>query len=364
MRGRALLTLLALTLSGAVFLSAQTTAYSITRLQAQLDALYPWDIQIALNTPLPIERVRAELAQVPNVGAVEEHSTTPVRTPWGTLRLQGCSPETRMYQHLIIAGRWFEGDEASAMVISDLMARKTHLKAGDTVALSIPAGSKTWLIIGIAHDPTAGPNVVGTAFVTTQGWADFTRRPAEEASGFLIQARDRSQPAVNGLATVLDEQLSTEGLAPSVLTHQQSDQAMQMQSQALATLLYAIAVVVALSGSLSLANTLAMSVLERRREIGIWRAMGATGGRVASVFWVEGIALAFIAWGMGMLVGLPGAVGFLALISQVFLPLDFAFNPTMLATMLAFILVVATIASWGPALSAARMRIAAILRYE
>ena len=120
----------------------------------------------------------------------------------------------------------------------------------------------------------------------------------------------------------------------------------------------------ALGGLLGLANTLTTSVLERRREIGILRSMGATGWQVSSVFWVEGIALALIAWGVGVLVGIPGAIGFLLLISQVFLPLDFAFNPTALPIVLVCILVVATIASCGPALSAARLRIAAIVRYE
>ncbi len=302
--------------------------------------------------------------QVPNVTVVEEQSSHRARTPWGALLLQGFSPDTRMYQHQMVAGRWFGAGDDDALVISDLVARKTHLQVGDTMTISLLAGSKDWLIVGVAHDPTAGPNLVGTAFVTTRGLADLTEQPTQETSTFLIQARDRSQPAVSALAVALDRQLSAEGLAPSIVTHQQDDQTIQTQSQILSTLLYAVAFVVALGGLLGLANTLTTSVLERRREIGILRSMGATGWQVSSVFWVEGIALALIAWGVGVLVGIPGAIGFLLLISQVFLPLDFAFNPTALPIVLVCILVVATIASCGPALSAARLRIAAIVRYE
>ena len=363
-RGRAILTLAALTLAGATFLAAQTTAYAVNQMQAQIDRLYPWDIQLTLHTPQPSERLRDALLGMSNVAFVEEQAAMQARTSWGTLVLQGFSPETRMYQHPMLTGRWFTGNESAAIVLSDTAVHKTHLRVGDTVSLTIPAGSETWTIIGIARDPSASPNEIGTAFVTMQELAHFTLQPAGEASTFLIQARDRSPSAVNTLTTTLDQRLSTEGEAPTVVTHQQDDQQMQMQSQVLAILLYAIAVIVAIAGMLSLANTLTTLVLERRREIGILRSLGATGWRVSSVFWVEGIVLALIAWGIGVLIGIPAAAGFLALISAVFLPIAFAFNPTTPVVMLALMLVIATIASIGPAFGAARMRIATILHYE
>jgi putative ABC transport system permease protein len=301
---------------------------------------------------------------VPNVALVEEHSISRARTLWGTVLLQGVSPDTRIYQRQMVAGSWVGASDDDAMVISDLVAHKTHLQVGDTMMISLPAGSKDWRIVGVAQDPTAGPNLIGTAFVTTQGLADLTEQPAQEASTYLIQAHDRSQGSVSELAVALDQRLTAEGFAPSIVTHPQDDQATQTQSQILSTLLYAVAFVVALGGLLGLANTLATSVLEHRREIGILRSMGASGWRVSSVFWVEGIALALIAWGVSVLVGIPGAIAFLLLISRVFLPLDFAFNPLALPLVLACLHVVTTIATWAPALSAARMRIATILRYE
>src|SRR5262249_28858925 len=129
-------------------------------------------------------------------------------------------------------------------------------------------------------------------------------------------------------------------------------------------LLYAVAAIVALVGVLGLFNTLTTSVLERRREIGILRSMGATGWRVASIFWTEGMALASISWLMAAAIGVPAAFGFGTLISEVLLPIPFAFDPLTLLVTLAFILIIATLASIIPALSAARARIADTLRYE
>src|SRR5258708_2080338 len=70
-------------------------------------------------------------------------------------------------------------------------------------------------------------------------------------------------------------------------------------------LLYSVALIVGAVGILGLTNALAASVLERRREIGLLRAMGASSFRVARVFWVEGLALGGISWGLWALLGLP-----------------------------------------------------------
>ena len=57
-----------------------------------------------------------------------------------------------------------------------------------------------------------------------------------------------------------------------------------------------VVAIIAVVGAIGLFNTLAMSVLEHRREIDILRSMGATGRKVAQVFWTEGVALGVVAW--------------------------------------------------------------------
>jgi putative ABC transport system permease protein len=85
-----------------------------------------------------------------------------------------------------------------------------------------------------------------------------------------------------------------------------------MQGETL--VIYVLAIIVALVGLLGLFNTLSTSVIERRLEIAILRSMGATGRHVAVVFWIEGMALALIAWALGAILGIPGAYGLVNLI--------------------------------------------------
>ena len=127
---------------------------------------------------------------------------------------------------------------------------------------------------------------------------------------------------------------------------------------------YVAAAGVALVGLLGLYNTLTSSVLERQREIGVWRSMGASNWQVSRVFWIEGFALAGLAWLLGAIIGVPVAYGFMKLLSQWLFPVPFAFNLASLPLMLLALILSATLACFGPTARASRARIAEILRYE
>jgi putative ABC transport system permease protein len=125
-----------------------------------------------------------------------------------------------------------------------------------------------------------------------------------------------------------------------------------------------IALIVALVGLLGLSNTLAAEVLERRKEIGILRSLGATGRHIGTIFWVEGLALALIAWIPGFLLAIPGSYALIGVLNADVQLVLFALNPVVVPLTLLFIVIISFLASFGPALRASRVRIGEILRYE
>lgn len=362
-RGRAILTLMALAASATAFLAVQTTTTSVSATLDQRFSQYNADVFLALN-PEPYAAVQAQVHHTANIARVERFEQQPVTSPWGALVLTGIEPDSQLYHIHVISGRWLIPGELHALVISDATARKTGLKPGDTIALHTASAAATWRIVGEDHDTSGSVGTVGVSVTTIDNLHAFDQLPSDLTTSLLVQGQDRSTAAINELAANLDTNLSQAGLNPAISTKQENIQLNQAQIQILYVLLYAVAGIVALVGILGLANTLTTAVLERRREIGILRSMGASGWRVARVFLVEGLALAGMAWGIGVILGLPVAYGFVSLISQVFFSLDFSFSPVAIVTMLIFTLIIAIIASVGPALSAAHARVATILRYE
>jgi putative ABC transport system permease protein len=361
-RGRAVLTLLALMISGIAFLSVSATSDSFTAGLNQFVDTYHMDALVGMHAQ-PYDQVRAQMMAVPNVARVERFDDQFVKTLHGQIDLTGVETDTHMYRYRLIAGRWFRGNEPNVLLISDVSAGKLHLKVGDKVTFSNATDTASWTIIGEVFDHS---NTLsgGVGITTIDNLYTFEKLPANLAAGFMIQARDASPQAVERMANALDATLTRAGASPNIQTVQQIMASNQGQFQIVTAILYGVSVIIGLIGLLGLFNTLTISVLERRREIGILRSMGATSRGIARVFWTEGMSLAVVAWVAALVVGIPAAYAFVSFISSVLLPLPFTFAPAALAIMLAFILLIATLASLGPALSASRVRVSDILRYD
>jgi putative ABC transport system permease protein len=136
------------------------------------------------------------------------------------------------------------------------------------------------------------------------------------------------------------------------------------QSRILSLALIAMSLLIGAMGALGVLNTLTLNVLERRREIGVLRAMGASDASIAQIFLTEGLAVGVGGWFMGIVTGSPRGLGFVRLMQSVLLHCDYIFTPGMLAASLVFALAIAMLASIAPAIGAARMRVGQVLRYE
>src|SRR5215469_12696564 len=367
-RMRAILTVLALTLSCAVFLSVQITTSSIGYTLDQQAHAFNSDLtaqwgSIRYRPGIYADMIR-QVQGLSNVDRVEPRTSGTVTTRQGALLLTGLQAQTQFYQYHLVAGRWLAASESNTIVISDLAAQKLHLQVGDMVTLRQETTQATWRVVGIVHDLEVSGGI-GEAFTTLENLnVHLLRLPADTMMMLMVRAQNHSEDAVNQLAGQVNSALSDLGVQAQVTTLQQMTALTQSIDLIIYVLFYSIAIIVALVGLLGLFNTISTSVLERRLEIGILRALGAKGRNVASVFWLEGTALALLAWGIGILLGLPGAYGIIRLLSALIVPLDFLVPPVLILTTLGFVIVVTLLASVGPARRASRLQLREVLRYE
>ena len=122
--------------------------------------------------------------------------------------------------------------------------------------------------------------------------------------------------------------------------------------------------------SLGIVNTLVMAILERRREIGIMKALGASDGDVKKIFFVEagsmGVLGGVLGAGLGWLIGRAINLGTNVYMSRHDLkPQDFWFVPPwLIISALAFSFLVSLFAGLYPAMRAARLNPVEALRHE
>jgi putative ABC transport system permease protein len=378
-RWRAALTLLTLTLAGVSFLVVQTASTSVASTVRSVNANIAADVEIDTDQPLSLTQLRAQLSAVGNIRRVERfwHDQS-VETHWGQMQVMAFDPDTQLYHYHLTSGQWLATGETGTALLSDEALARSGLRIGDTLTISDQGNQAELRIIGTVKQPIDHFGGIGAIIMSLDTYNQFAGVPAgssgDVGQAFLVQAQDRSPAAVNQLTDDLDRllnqgatqncpQVCSGGRFGVMLLSFETTQQLQNWI-VLYALLYAVALIVGITGVLGLANALMASVLERRREIGMLRAMGASGWRIGQVFWSEGLALGGISWLAGGIIGLPLAYLFVRAFSQLVMPLDFVIDPAAFVVMLGAIVVIATLATIAPSSRAAQIRIADMLRYE
>src|SRR5207248_5009508 len=133
-----------------------------------------------------------------------------------------------------------------------------------------------------------------------------------------------------------------------------------------------IAAVALLVAALGIANTMLMSVLERTREVGIMKAVGAGNRHVQAIFLLEGAMIGLFGGGVGLLLGwaasFPGDAWVRGMVTRD-LKIElkeaiFVFPPWLVLAVLLFALLVTTLAAVYPARRAAKVNPVSALRHE
>lgn len=127
-----------------------------------------------------------------------------------------------------------------------------------------------------------------------------------------------------------------------------------------------VSAILASLGGLALTTSMSLGVLERRREIGVLRAIGASPSAIRRIFMAEGAAIGLLGWLLSAAISLPVAQGAANLLGERLFrgPLDFRCDLQGLAIWLAVSLLLGLLASLLPAWRASRAPLRESLAYE
>ena len=310
-------------------------------------------------TPRTVTTLR-QIPGVLNAAAVSEERGRSVTTAPGpdekvfTLLLLGVDPEdeARIRTYELAGGNFLDPDDPTGVLVNAGWARENDLAVGDTLLLNarrpeVPANH----IVGLLSDSGFGALGTGSVVVFDRSFlAEAFEVPVAVRYVDLQVAEGREADVQAALDASLTEPFVVETLADA---ERQLGRA-QAGFSGLAFLFGLVALAV---GAFLVANTLAMTLAERTREIGLLRAAGTTSRQVLGLFLRQGIALAAIGGVAGAMLGVLLASLMIAFLqsSRALLVGGLPFHP--LALLLAVVLGVGVTlaAALVPALAAARV---------
>ena len=278
-------------------------------------------------------------------------------------RLWGLPADTQLYRYVLRDGRWFEAYEPNAVVLSTELADAGGWRVGDRLDIWCRDTMRTCEVVGIAVDNTIflGGTLSGKVFMPRDTL--LRMMGAQDRADFFALGLTSREPAItDAILARVEKRLAA--YRPSVQPVYVEIESAQEASRLLTLALVAMVVIVTLVGALGILNTLALNVLDRRREIAVMRSMGATDAALIVAHLAEGLALGLLGWLLGLGLGYPLARIFVHQMSSVLFALDLVFSAQAIALSAAFTLGLAALASLGPALAAAHSPTSAALRYE
>ena len=127
-----------------------------------------------------------------------------------------------------------------------------------------------------------------------------------------------------------------------------------------------MALLTASVGSIGLAGTMSINVLERTREIGVMRTIGAVDRVIMQSVIIEGLVISLMTWGLAIAASFPISYSLLGIIGEAISGSEIAlrFTPLGMLYWLAIVVVLSVLASLVPARNAARLTINEVLAYE
>lgn len=367
---RLALTLFTLTLGGAVFIGVFSSQIALDKTVVAMTRYFGADITLDFSEMYRIEEVVGELSSIPGVADVEVWAMTGADlirddgTPPDPLGIIAPPADSELVEPLLIEGRWIlPGDENAVALNEAIWNSLPDLHVGDTLRLDVAGREDEWVVVGI-FQYTGVTDLV--AYANYDYIANLLKQPYH-ASSYRIVTDEHSLTYQERVRAQVTEHFRSLGYkVQKVEAGKTLSTSIPRLVGIVTKILLVMALMTALVGAIGLAGTMGMNVMERTREIGVMRAIGAHDAIIFKLVIVEGLIIGLISYLVGALLSLPigrvlSNVISLAIFST---PAETAFAFQGFVIWLVVVIPLSIIASLLPARNAARLTIREVLAYE
>lgn len=368
-KGRLLRTMIVLVLGTTLFIAVVSVRQSVDTTQADFLRYHQYDVELQFTDSHRLARLEAAAQELGEVVSVEGWGVTgatrmrPDGSESNNVPVYGLSPDSALVDPIVQAGRWLQADDTNAVVINATLAKdEPDIAPGDTIVLDMDGREREWEVVGIVSSDAQGAKI----YMPYEAFG-HANRSLGRANRLLVTSSQHDAASQEVLEAILLNHFEAQSFDVSTT---QTTQKLNNQNGLMFTIIvgYLIlnAVLLGAVGSLGLSTTMGINMLERIREIGVLRAIGASNGAIRRIVVLEGLVIACLSWAVGFVLSFPTAQWMSAQIGVALLDMPLSYTYSWWAAGIWFValLGLAVAASLGPARGAVQLTIREVLAYE
>ncbi len=369
-KSRLALTLFTLTMGGAIFIAVFNVRVTLHDYIGQIGKYFVADVSVDFDKPYRLDKVEQAVMKVPGIQHAEGWQFVSGelldtnKQVLENINIFGPPADSQLVDPILVAGRWIRADDVRKLAVSEAALKYyPDLKPGDNLNLKIDGNEEVWEVVGIFK------------FVDREGilgYAPFeyvskVNHLVNRSASFRLVTDRHNRPYQDAKAEELDKYFRDLGYKVRVAEAGRASLDTAVESlDTLVIFLLIMAVLTAIVGSMGLTGTMGMNVLERTREIGIMRAIGADDRAVMRTVIAEGVFIGTISFGLAIILSIPFTYLLSTIVSLAVFqtPIAVVFTYMGYAIWLGLVLALSAVASILPARNAARLTIREVLAYE
>ncbi len=366
-RQRMLLTLLTLSMGGAVFMGAGNLKTAVRGAVGLIFETQRYDLALRLDRAWPVDSIERLIAPIGGVESVEAWSAARAALDHhdGTLGnafpVSGVPFRTTLLEHRLVEGQWLSSPGTRELIVNRRVAiDEPAFRVGAHVTLLMSGQPQDYTVVGIIE---SGPSPIAYAsreFVSTEAGGAIADR-------LVVRSTLRGEPSqIELMQRVRTALASARVTVQSGQLMSESHAVMEDHLLMVAGFLGIMGRLMIVVGGLALASTMGMAVLERTREIGVMRAIGAPHRSILVMVQTEGLVIALLSWLLAIPLSLPMSIALGNAFGRIMIPVATRYTPEWIgvAQWLAVAVIVSLVACAAPAWRATRITTKAALAYE